>query len=141
MSLATSTPAAAPPPPPVVLCPSAPAAPGAAVIGVVGGGEGRVMHLGTPLAADEDFLARAARDGPPERRFRFASACVEGRCAQWTGRACGIVERVLDHLGPEATADAAMRLPRCGIRRDCRWFGQRGAAACAACSLVRTDQG
>lgn len=122
------------------LCPSAPGVPGALVVGVVGP-DGRVSNLGAPLEADAGFLARVAEDGPPERRFRFASPCVEGRCAQWTGRACGIVEHVLDHLGPAATADAAMRLPRCAIRRDCRWFGQRGAAACAGCALVRTDQG
>ena len=69
------------------LCPSAPAEPGALVIGVVQE-DGRVAHLATPLRADEGFLAR---ETAPETRFRFSGGCVEGRCAQWTGSACGII--------------------------------------------------
>jgi len=119
------------------LCPSAPAEPGALVIGVVGP-EGRVAHLATPLRADGDFVERLRRDGTsPETRFRFSGTCQEGRCAQWTGSACGIIERVLARLDP---AEAAQTLPRCGIRRDCRWYSQRGATACHACPLVVTDQ-
>ena len=115
------------------LCPSAPAEPGALVIGVVQE-DGRVAHLATPLRADAGFLAR---ETAPETRFRFSGSCVEGRCAQWTGSACGIIERVLARL--DDATDAAP-LPRCGIRRDCRWHAQRGAAACRACALVVTDQ-
>jgi hypothetical protein len=119
------------------LCPSAPAEPGALVIGVVGP-DGHVAHLATPLRADAGFLEGLRRDGAsPEARFRFSGACQEGRCVQWTGSACGIIERVLAHLDP---AQAAEVLPRCGIRRDCRWHSQRGAAACHACPLVVTDR-
>ncbi|MBR0681233.1 hypothetical protein GXW74_12125 [Roseomonas eburnea] len=119
------------------LCPSAPAEPGALVIGVVGP-DGRVAHLATPLRADEAFVARLRReDASPETRFRFSGTCLEGRCAQWTGTGCGIIERVLARID---AAEAAAPLPRCGIRRDCRWHAQRGAAACHACPLVVTDQ-
>ena len=33
------------------------------------------------------------------------------------------------------------RLPRCAIRRTCRWFAQRGADACAVCPRVVADIG
>ena len=33
------------------------------------------------------------------------------------------------------------RLPHCAIRRDCRWFAQRGADACAVCPRVVADIG
>lgn len=119
------------------LCPSAPAEAGALVIGVVGP-EGRVAHLATPLRAEGAFIERLRGEGTsPETLFRFSGTCVEGRRAQWTGTACGVIERVLARLDP---ARAAGALPRCGIRRDCRWHAQRGAAACHACPLVVTDQ-
>jgi hypothetical protein len=34
-----------------------------------------------------------------------------------------------------------VRLPACGIRRTCRWFAQRGAAACGVCPLIVADTG
>ncbi|MGW4898670.1 hypothetical protein ACWEQL_41525, partial [Kitasatospora sp. NPDC004240] len=69
-------------------------------------------------------------------------------CSQWTGRGCGVVDHVLDgpphpgwaDLGPPAT-DTDGPLPICAIRRDCRWFTQRGAAACAVCPTIVADAG
>lgn len=118
---------------PARACPSAPAAPGNTLLGVFGA-DGRLRHARTALPVDEGFLAAA---GPRvEARMRFAGACVEGACAQWTGRACGVVERVLAQIGD---AGAAAPLPPCTIRAECRWHHQRGAAACRACALVVTD--
>jgi len=37
-----------------------------------------------------------------------------------------------------AGAGADRPLPVCGIRADCRWFAQAGAAACRVCPIVRT---
>lgn len=114
-------------------CPSARCAPGARLIGMVQP-DGRVAMLRTPLAVDAGVAARLAGDRP-EARMRFADTCQEGRCAQWTGRGCGVIARVLDALAPEPPA----ALPPCALRATCRWFGQEGGAACAACPEVVTD--
>ena len=34
-------------------------------------------------------------DAPPESRFRFASKCVEERCAYWTEGECAAIELAL----------------------------------------------
>ena len=122
-------------------CPSSKCETGAKLIGIVGE-DGRVGHLATALTVDADFARKAAaqhNDGvPAERRFRFSGRCEEARCKQWTGSACGVIDRVmnhLEHLGIE-TDD---RLPPCTIRADCRWYSQRGNEACRACVFVVTD--
>ncbi len=116
-------------------CPSARAEPGNLLYGRVVNGQ--VERLGTPLAVSQQFVDSIAANGPPEQRFRFAGACQEGRCAQWTGTGCGVIERVLAETGRE---EAVATLPRCFLRASCRWFSQRGGEACAACNLVVTDQ-
>ena len=115
-------------------CPSARAEPGNLLYGQVV--EGRVHRLGTPLEVTPDFVDSVSANGPPERRFRFAGTCQEGRCAQWTGTGCGVIERVLTELAPPPSA----ALPRCFLRGNCRWYAQEGAPACAACSHVVTDR-
>lgn len=119
-------------------CPSAPAEPGARLIGIAGP-DGRIQNLRTPLPVDAGFLAYASVQGPPEARMRFAGRCVEGRCKQWTGHSCGVIERVLDRLAELGDPQAEAELQPCAIRGSCRWFGQSGRAACRACTLVVTD--
>jgi hypothetical protein len=116
-------------------CPSARAEPGNLLYGHVTAGT--VHRLGTPIPITAEFVEAISANGPPERRFRFAGTCQEGRCAQWTGTGCGVIERVLAELEP-AGSDAA--LPRCFLRASCRWFAQEGGVACAACSHVVTDR-
>ncbi|MGQ0565280.1 MAG: hypothetical protein ACT4OK_09440 [Gemmobacter sp.] len=115
-------------------CPSAPAAPGALLLGMLGQ-DGRVRPLRTAMTVDEGFVATARAAGPPEARMRFASPCLEGGCKQWTGHACGVVARVLAEIAPPP----ASALPPCLIRATCRWYDERGAAACAVCDQVVTD--
>jgi hypothetical protein len=128
------------PPDGPALCPSAPGTPGAVLIGVVEA-DGRVANLGTPLSVDIGFLEVARANGPPERRFRFSSRCAEGHCSQWDGQRCGLIDRVLGHVAAAGALEMPASLPRCAIRADCRWWRQRGAAACAVCPLVITDAG
>lgn len=119
------------------LCPSTTAGPGTALIGIVGA-DGRVGILGRPLPVDADFLARARRGRAPEKRFRFAGACVRSSCRQWSDGRCGVIDRVLAITG-EAASAADRPLPPCGICGRCRWFAQRGGAACHACPEIVTD--
>lgn len=118
-------------------CPSARAEPGATLLGVIGV-DGRVAYLKSALAIDQDFIDEVAKDGPPEERFRFAGACVEGKCVQWDGaRArCGVLDGVIAVLG-DGEGDAPLQV--CSIRTACRWFAQDGPPACRICPGVITD--
>ena len=122
------------------ICPGAPGTPGAALIGVVEAA-GRVANLGTPLPVDTGFLEAARAHEPPERRFRFSSPYTEGRCAQWDGRRCGLIDRIHDYVEAAGALEIPPTLPACAIRAGCRWWRQRGPAACAICPLVATDPG
>jgi hypothetical protein len=119
-----------------LLCPSHKCASGAQLIGIVQA-DGSVAFLGNPLSVDRQFVEIASQGRPPELRFRFASACAEGGCANWGANGCGIAAQISrsDGIGRS-------ELPDCGIRPQCRWFRDRGANACAACpEIVRGSEG
>jgi hypothetical protein len=118
-------------------CPSARCEPGASLIAVLGP-QARLAHVTPALPVDAEFIERASRGGPPEARMRFASPCVEGRCAQWTGTGCGVIA---DAMAADLPTVESRRLPRCAIRPHCRWYHQEGGAACRACPLILTDVG
>ena len=122
------------------LCPSARCETDAILLGVITA-DGRVGYLRPELRVDADFVAAAGAGRQPEKRFRFAQPCVEGRCAHWTGSRCGVIQTVLDAPEAEAAAAESRPLPRCSIRRQCRWFAEHGAAACRVCPLVIRDPG
>ena len=118
-------------------CPSARAEPGNLLIGVVGG-DGIVQPLPTRLEIDAGFIEQASKSGVPEARFRFGGRCIEGKCKQWTGNSCGVIEKVLTGMADQNIMPVE-HLPRCVIRGTCRWYSQRGADACRACVFVITD--
>jgi len=120
-------------------CPSAPCHEGVVLLGVMTS-EGRLAYLQTPPRVDAAFVERAQALGHPERRFRFTTTCVEGRCSQWTGSACAVIDDVVA-TEPPADDEDGRHLPACSIRRTCRWYFQRGAAACAVCPTVVADTG
>ena len=119
-------------------CPSAPAAPGALLLGLLGP-EGRIHNLRTPVRVDAQFLELASEDGPPEARMRFAGRCQTGACAQWTGTRCGVIDRAMAHLEAEIALPVPANGPPCVIRADCRWFAQRGPKACGTCAYIVTE--
>jgi hypothetical protein len=120
-------------------CPSGPCQEGALLLGVMSE-QGRLAYVQPPTRIDGEFVSRARALGNPERRFRFSVSCIEAGCPQWTGCGCAVVDKLLDEHAPDAPRSAG-ELPRCGIRASCRWYGQRGAAACAVCPLVVADIG
>lgn len=118
-----------------ILCPSAPLHEGAILVGIVMR-DGRVAFASDRIVVDAEFV-RVAREGrSPENRFRFGSACMKSGCAQWTGERCSVIDRQMEAARVEA---APHELPDCSLRSQCRWFNQRGAAACAVCPEVITD--
>lgn len=118
-------------------CPSAPAAPGAILLGVLGA-DGHIHNLRTTMTVDADFLAAAGQSGPVEARMRFAGRCQTSGCMQWTGTRCGVIDRAMAIM-QQAGVPPAPALPPCTIRSDCRWFSQNGPAACGTCTLIVTD--
>ena len=127
------------------MCPSTPAANATVVLGVVTP-PGRVAYV-TPAIPVTPQLLIALDDGrgPLKSRFRFSGTCVESGCGFWTGRNCGLGERVATSFATvtadEAAADGSTHqvLPRCAIRSRCRWFAEQGPAACVACPYVVTE--
>lgn len=118
------------------LCPSAPAEPGALVIGIRGE-DGSVRYLRDRLSADAEFLSRAQQHGDPEQRFRFSSPCRHQACLQWAEGQCSLPGRLAELLEP---AESSAQLPRCAIRAHCRWYAQSGRDACQLCPLVSTRE-
>ena len=124
-----------------IMCPSARCHEGAVLLGIVLP-DGRVAFAEGRPTVDREFVSVATSDGrrAPERRFRFSSPCAQGGCRQWTGSSCGVIAGAMDEAcaaGHQASVDAD--LPACGIRADCRWFLQAGAAACSVCELIVTE--
>jgi hypothetical protein len=118
-----------------VLCPSARCEDGVLLLGVVRP-DGTVAFSSSRVQIDGDFVEIAKRGRAPERRFRFASACLAQGCGQWSDGRCGVADRVVQDLEPRAVS-----VPRCAIRAECRWFQQRGLAACHICAEIITDGG
>jgi len=122
-----------------LLCPSAPCDDGAILIGVVLS-DGQIAFAAEEAHVDREFVQLARAGRAPEKRFRFASRCMQGGCRQWTGSRCGVIDRVLDEVAPpNASPNVPAALPACAIRDRCRWFDQAGAEACAVCTVVITD--
>lgn len=118
-------------------CPSAPAEPGAGLLGVLGP-DGRIHNLRTPMQVDAAFLEAARSHGAPEARMRFSGRCQTSGCSQWTGTRCGVIDRAMKDMEVPAVSPAA-ELPPCTIRGTCRWYAQTGASACGTCALIVTD--
>jgi hypothetical protein len=100
---------------------------------------GRLAYVNPPVPVDTEFVARAHAQGSPEQRFRFAGTCVSDSCPQWTGEGCAVADMAADAAPPGLPSGA--RLPSCSMRASCRWFFQRGVAACLACPLLVADMG
>ena len=123
------------------LCPSSNCKEGAILLGIVLA-DGNVAFAKDRIVVDQDFVARATREGshPPETRFRFSSPCAQSACKQWTGARCGVIDSVMDETAAAGYTPAVSQdLPACSIRSQCRWFSQTGAEACAVCDIVVTD--
>ena len=116
-------------------CPSAqPHMPGAMIHGVVDSVTGRVMHMDRAVAVTDELL-RAAEPLLPTEVLRFAAPCQREQCGHFTGTHCSLAERLVQILPAVSAA-----LPACSIRAKCRWFAERGRAACMRCDAILTDE-
>lgn len=118
-----------------LLCPSARCSEGAQLLGIVLQ-NGSIAFAPNQIFIDRGFVQVALRGRAPEKRFRFANRCLQNACGQWNTDRCGVADRLVDELIPVGNAPG---LPGCGIRQSCRWFHQRGEAACRICPEIVTD--
>lgn len=65
--------------------------------------------------------------------FRIAAECEGSACVHFENEVCSLGERIARDV--PGTVDL---LPRCAIRRDCRWYAERGPAACRRCPQILT---
>ncbi|MDG4792944.1 hypothetical protein [Micromonospora sp. WMMD1082] len=131
------TPTSDRPVPPERMCPSTPADNATVFLGMITPA-GRVAYVTPAMPAEVAVTAAAEADAPVEARYRLAGPCVTSRCGFWTGEHCGLGERLAASYA-EIAGEPEADLPRCAIRRTCRWFAEQGSAACAACAHVVTD--
>jgi hypothetical protein len=80
-------------------------------------------------------LLALAEPVTPTEVFRFTAKCREEACCHFAKGACGVVAAVVDTV----SANDGWSLPKCGIRSRCRWWSEKGKAACRRCTLVVTD--
>lgn len=106
---------------------------GARVIGVV---------LGTPEVPMVSYLEKAIPIGELDvdvdaevftQVFRIAAECEGAACAHFANDSCTLAERIAHDV-----PGVVEMLPRCAIRRECRWYAERGAGACRRCPQVIT---
>ena len=117
------------------LCPSAqPDMEGAVAFGVVGGTaeEPAVSYLRDPLPVTPELL-QLARPVRPTEVFRFAAPCAEGGCRHFDGESCQLGRKLAENVPSDRR-----ELPACRLRPRCRWWHERGRAACFRCPLVVT---
>jgi hypothetical protein len=119
----------------VPLCPSSSPDAGAVVFAVRGAAaaNGASMRYLDELVPVSEQILQAAAPVDPRQVFRFAAPCVESACVHFDGAACQLGQQIVESLEP-VVAD----LPRCHLRARCRWFAERGGAACVRCPLVVT---
>ena len=118
-------------------CPSTPAANATVFLGMIMPNR-RVAYVTPATPASVVLDGVDGSDGPAESAYRFAGPCVTSSCGFWTGEHCGLGARLVESYQDIADADEA-DLPKCAIRRTCRWFAEQGRAACSPCSHVITD--
>lgn len=117
-----------------IMCPSSKAQKGAMLLGILQD-DGKVSILPQPLRIDETFIETAGHQRPAEEQFRFTNKCVESGCSQWTGKRCGVADKVLSVLNDLPPQN---EVPVCALRPSCRWHLQSGEEACRACVFVIT---
>jgi len=123
-----------------MLCPGAQCAEGTILLGIILPNN-TIAYADRRLKIDArqaQEMQRGAKSA--ERRFRFSTPCAQCGCQQWrddgSGGKCGVIE---DALSAPLLASLPKALQQCAIRRQCRWFDERGTKACGMCRYVATD--
>jgi hypothetical protein len=66
--------------------------------------------------------------------MRLAAKCETAACKHYTGSSCALATKIVARLDPVVDVP-----PPCSIRPSCRWYDERGKAACVRCPQVVTE--
>ena len=92
-----------------ILCPSNECKEGAILVGIVQK-DGRVGFLNQKVHINNEFVQIAHTGRSPEKRFRFASKCLNDDCENWTNGGYGVIQAVIDSIGPICEPSVTSRL-------------------------------
>jgi hypothetical protein len=110
--------------------------PGARVFGVVLGTaeEPTVAYLDRAIPVEQlDLEVDPTQVG---QFLRIAAECAGDSCVHFDDDSCSLGDRVASDV-----PSVVSMLPRCSIRRDCRWFAEQGGDVCGRCpQLVTADR-
>ena len=112
------------------LCPSSNCVEGALIIGVQE--HGKTNFLPRAIMVDEQFIG-ITREEPLFERFRFAGNCSKNGCGHYKLGSCGLIKKELKKHNPVINVSD---LPKCSIRKNCQWYGEKGFYACSICPVV-----
>lgn len=113
------------------LCPAFHCTEGALIIGV--NEDQKTNFLPRTITVDDQF-ASIVVDEPLAARFRFASTCRQEGCAHYHRRSCQLIHSELKERNPPIRVS---NLPKCAIRKDCRWYAEKGFYACSICPDIQ----
>ena len=116
-----------------VLCPSSPPTKNAYLFGILDE-EMTVRYTQYPIVINDQLTTILKKINPPERFFRFTLKCKKHDCQQWHNDQCKLAVLVARSATDLATED----IPKCAIRKSCRWFKQQGQTICRACQFIVT---
>ena len=91
-----------------------------------------MRYLSEAVALTRDLEA-VCSPVAPEEVFRFAARCALDACRHYAHERCRLAENLT-----KALAAPRPQVPRCAIRRDCRWWREQGPSACSVCEHVVT---
>lgn len=112
------------------LCPAFPAVEGALIIGV--NEQGTTSFLPRTITIDKDFVSMT-REEPLSEKFRFAGNCARYSCLHFRKGSCHLIQQELLAKSPPVKAS---ELPKCAIRKNCKWYAEKGFYACNVCSRL-----
>lgn len=112
------------------LCPAFKCVEGALIIGVKE--NGTTSFLPRTVTVDKDFVSMT-REEPLSERFRFAGTCARYSCQHFRRGSCQLIHQELLAQSPPIKATS---LPKCAIRKNCRWYAEKGFYACNICAAL-----
>jgi len=112
------------------LCPSFQCVEGALIIGVQE--QERTSFLPRAIRVDDQFVGMT-QDESLSEKFRFAGICSRHSCGHFRSGSCMLIKKHLPDLNPTIRP---AELPKCSIRKNCKWYGEKGFYACSVCALI-----
>lgn len=113
------------------LCPAFRCTEGALIIGV--NEDQKTNFLPRTITVDDQF-ASIIFEEPLSAKFRYAGSCRKEHCAYYRRQTCKLIQQELTNRNPPIRVS---NLPKCAIRKNCRWYAEKGFYACSICPEIQ----